>query len=262
MRLVPLPALSDNYIWMLDDARSALVVDPGETAPVAAALEARALTLAAILITHHHPDHTGAVLDLAERYAPRIVAPRAERARIAGATEWVDDGEIVEALGVRFHVISVPGHTLGHVAYHAPSLLGTGVLFCGDTLFSAGCGRLFEGTPEQMYASLQKLAALPPATAVCCTHEYTLANLAFARAAEPGNADVARHIEQVESLRARGLPSLPSSLALERRINPYLRCDVPEVRAAAAAHGARGTDPVAVFAALRAWKDGFRAPAL
>jgi len=260
MRLRPIPALADNYIWMLDDGQRALIVDPGEAAPVQAVLAADGLVLDTILVTHHHHDHTGAIAELADAKV-RVIGPAAERQKIGSLSETVADGDAVQALGIEFRVLAVPGHTLGHITYHAPALQAQGLIFCGDTLFSAGCGRLFEGTPEQMHASLSKLRALPDATAVCCTHEYTLSNLAFAQAVEPDNADIAEHIAAVKALRAEGKPSLPSSIALEKRINPYLRCMEGTPIASARAQGAESTAPVAVFAALRRWKDGFRAPA-
>lgn len=252
-----IPAFTDNYIWLLQDRGGAVVVDPGDATPVLQALKERGLELRAILITHHHPDHTGGIAELLRQHPVPVYGPRAEAQKIAGLTHLLDAGDRVEVLGTLFEVMAVPGHTLGHIAYAS-----RGMLFCGDTLFSAGCGRLFEGTPAQMHDSLTRLAALPGDTAVYCTHEYTLSNLAFARAVEPGNVDVAEQIERVQQQRSAGRPSLPSTLALERCINPFLRCGEKSVVRAVQAHaGSNARDAVAVFAALRQWKDGFR-PAL
>jgi hydroxyacylglutathione hydrolase len=263
MELLALPAFADNYLWLLHDGKRALVVDPGDAAPVHAALDAHGLELAAILVTHHHGDHVGGVDALRARLTGPVYGPARED--IPAPFVPLTDGARIEALGLDFEVIDVPGHTAGHIAYfHAAGLsLGDGsaaapLLFCGDTLFSAGCGRLFEGTPAQMHASLARLAALPGATRVCCTHEYTLSNLRFALAVEPGNGDVVEHRARCDTLRAANHPTLPSSLALEKRINPFLRCDWPAVAAAAREHGAASDDPVAVFAALREWKNDFR----
>jgi hydroxyacylglutathione hydrolase len=257
MNLIALPAFTDNYIWMLHDGANAVVVDPGEAAPVQAALDARHLALAAILVTHHHGDHVGGVDALRERLQGPVYGPRRED--IPSPYVPLDDGERIEVLGLPFTVIDVPGHTAGHIAYFHEAGNGQApILFCGDTLFSGGCGRLFEGTPEQMHASLSRLAALPGDTRVCCAHEYTLSNLKFARAVEPGNAALARYTAQCEALRADGRPTLPSRIDVEREINPFLRCDAPEVVVAAVAQGASGEQAPAVFAALRRWKNHFR----
>jgi len=256
MKLIALPAFADNYIWMLQGEREALVVDPGDAGPVRQALHEASVSLAAILVTHHHPDHTGGVDELHAATGARVIGPATER--IAGITEPVCGGERVQALGLAFDVIDVPGHTAGHVAYWCAGIDGAPVLFCGDTLFSAGCGRLFEGTPAQMFDSLQRLAALPGDTRVCCTHEYTLANLRFARAVEPDNPALREHQARCEALRARGEPTLPSTLALERAINPFLRTDQPAAAAAARRRDPSAQDDLAVFTALRSWKNEFR----
>jgi hydroxyacylglutathione hydrolase len=255
MQLVALSAFVDNYIWMLHDGARAVVVDPGEAAPVQFALDELALALVGILVTHHHGDHIGGIDELRDRLHGPVWGPRRES--IPQPYTPLDDGDHIEALGLDFEVIDVPGHTAGHIAYYAAQAPDAPILFCGDTLFSCGCGRLFEGTAAQMHASLGRLAALPGSTRVCCAHEYTLANLRFALAVEPGNTDLQDYAARCQDLRARGEATLPSSMALERRTNPFLRCAEPVVARSARGHGAASDDPVAVFAALRAWKNGF-----
>lgn len=264
MKLVALPAFADNYIWLLHDDRAAVVVDPAEGEPVIAALGERSLALAGILVTHHHGDHIGGVEALLEHFGTvPIWGPSQERLAFEPGVPVtrVRDGEAIDLLGLSFQVLETPGHTAGHVAYHLPGNRRPGepgLIFCGDTLFSAGCGRVFEGTPAQMHASLCRLAALPGDTRVCCAHEYTLSNLRFAAAVEPDNAEVQRHQAHCEALRAADQPTLPSTLLLEQAINPFLRCSQPSVRAAARTRGAASDDPVAVFTAIRAWKNEFR----
>ncbi len=256
MNLVALPAFADNYIWMLHDGVSAVVVDPGDAAPVARALDERGLALAGILVTHHHADHVGGVDELRPRLQGPVWGPAGET--IPEPYLPLAEGDAIEVLGLRFAVIDVPGHTAGHIAYAQQGAAQAPLLFCGDTLFSAGCGRLFEGTPAQMNDSLHKLAALPGDSVVCCTHEYTLSNLRFAAAVEPGNAARAAYQQRCEALREAGRPTLPSSIALELQINPFLRCTAPEVVATARARGATADDEVSVFAALREWKNNYR----
>ncbi len=255
MTLTPLPALADNYIWLLADADgAALVVDPGDAAPVHAALARDHLRLHAILLTHHHPDHVGGAIELAAATGAVIHGPA--DTRIAGVDVRVGEGDRVALAEpeVEFAVIGVPGHTRTHVAYY-----GHGLLFSGDTLFSVGCGRLFEGTPAQMLASLDRLAALPGETRVCCGHEYTLANCAFARALDPGNSALAVRAMQARDQRRNGTATLPVALAEERACNPFLRVDTPTLVAALADGG--GADRVTRFAELRRRKDAFRMPA-
>jgi hydroxyacylglutathione hydrolase len=257
MKLIPLPAFQDNYLWLLHDGKRALVVDPGDAGPVRAALDEGGLQLDAILVTHHHPDHVGGVDALRDATGARVFAPARER--IPEPLQRLSEGDAIEVLGLRFEVLDVPGHTAGHIAYYAADFEGAPLLFCGDTLFSGGCGRLFEGTPAQMHDSLGKLAALPGNTRVCCTHEYTLGNLKFATAVEPGNSQLKHYRQQCEERRSRGEPTLPSTIALERQVNPFLRTRIPAVAQAAHAHGgADESDEVAVFAALRQWKNEFR----
>ena len=257
MKLVPLPAFQDNYLWVLHDGQRALVVDPGDAQPVLGFLQQAGLQLEAILVTHHHPDHIGGLAAVRDATGAQVFAPAREA--IPGPCRSLAQGDRIGVLGVPFEVLDVPGHTAGHIAYYSPGVDGAPLLFCGDTLFSGGCGRLFEGTPAQMLASLDALAALPPDTRVCCAHEYTLANLRFARAVEPANEDLARYQQHCEALRARGEPTLPATIGQERRINPFLRTREPSVvRAAQAYNGADAGDDVAVFAAIRQWKNEFR----
>ena len=257
MTLHPIPAFNDNYIWVLHDERRAVVVDPGESAGVSRFLQQAGLTLDTVLITHHHPDHVGGVAELRDRTGARVIGPARER--LPEPVQRVQEGDTVEVLGYRFSVMDVPGHTAGHIAYFSPDMDGQPLLFCGDTLFSAGCGRLFEGTPAQMHDSLSRLAALPGDTRVCCTHEYTLSNLRFALAVEPDNTALQAYAERCRDVRQRNLPTLPSSIQLERAINPFLRAHLPSVAQGARQHQPPPTsdDPVAVLTALRAWKDVF-----
>jgi hydroxyacylglutathione hydrolase len=257
MNLIALPAFDDNYIWMLHDGRQALVVDPGDAQPVRDALHADGLELVAILVTHHHPDHVGGIDELRDLLRGPVFGPARER--IPSPFLPLRDGDRLQAIGAEFEVIDVPGHTAGHIAYlHRPTDGAASILFCGDTLFSAGCGRLFEGTPEQMHQSLSRLGALPDDTRVCCAHEYTLSNLRFAQAVEPDNAAVAEHMAVCRQERAAGRPTLPSTIARERDINPFMRCAEPSVVAAARARGAANERGAAVLGALREWKNEYR----
>jgi hydroxyacylglutathione hydrolase len=253
LQVVPVPAFADNYIWVIRDHQHAAVVDPGDAAPVLDYLARESLSPVAILATHHHGDHVGGVEALRRRFPVPVYGPRAER--IAEVTAPLAEGDRVEvpALGVAFDVLEVPGHTAGHIAY-----VGHGWLFCGDTLFACGCGRLFEGTAAQMHRSLAKLARLAGDTRVYCAHEYTLANIRFARAADADNAALAERERREAERRAAGRPTLPSTIGLELATNPFLRCDDPGVRRAAAERAGRAlSDPVEVFATLREWKNRF-----
>lgn len=240
---------------MLHDGQSAWVVDPGDAAPVLQALATHSLKLQGILVTHHHPDHTGGVAQLRDSTGAAVFGP--QREAMPEPLHRVAEGDSVEALGLQFRVMEVPGHTSGHIAYYCAEMDGAPLLFCGDTLFSGGCGRLFEGTPAQMLTSLEKLAALPGDTRVCCTHEYTLSNLKFAREVEPDNTALADYQNHCQALRAANVPTLPSSIAQERSINPFLRSNQPTVAASAQRFDAAQTASQGVFAALRAWKNQF-----
>ena len=259
--VVPVRAFRDNYIWTLRggaDARSAAVVDPGEARPVLEYLEREKLDLRAILATHHHADHVGGVAELLARFRVPVYGPRGEP--IPTLTHPVSEGDRVTLpeLGASFSVLDIPGHTRAHIAYY-----GAGALFCGDTLFACGCGRVFEGTPEQMYSSLEKLLALPDETKVYCGHEYTLANIGFARAVEPENKLLEKRESKIRQLRDEGRPTLPSTLGEEKATNPFLRCREPAVVESANKYlgarvpggGARAAAPAQVFAAIREWKN-------
>ncbi len=257
--IIPIPAFSDNYIWLLREGHNAAVVDPGDAAPVQAYLDREQLTLTAIVNTHHHGDHVGGNAGLLSRAAVPVFGPAREN--IPGRTRALADGDTitVPGIGLELAVLDVPGHTAGHIAYvAADGGEGVPVAFVGDTLFAGGCGRLFEGTPAQMADSLAKLAALPANTRAYCAHEYTLANLRFALAVEPGNAALRERIARDQSRRDRGVPTVPSSIADERATNPFLRSAEPAVFAAAEAHaGRRLADAVDAFAVLREWKNKF-----
>ncbi|HZQ73666.1 MAG TPA: hydroxyacylglutathione hydrolase [Burkholderiales bacterium] len=255
LEIVPVGAFKDNYVWTLRNARHAAVVDPGDARPVLDYLEREKLELCAILATHHHADHVGGVAQLLERWKVPVYGPRKEP--IPTLTHPVSEGDevAIPQLGASasFSVLDIPGHTRAHIAYY-----GAGALFCGDTLFACGCGRLFEGTAPQMYASLQKLVALPDDTKVYCGHEYTLANIGFAKAVEPRNGALAEREARDRRLRDAGRPTLPSTLGEEKATNPFLRCSEPAVIESANKYlGSRLSDPVRVFAAIRDWKNTF-----
>ncbi len=252
-----LPAFQDNYIWLLQNpaTRHIAVVDPGDAAPVLAWLGAHpGWQLTDILITHHHTDHIGGVESLRQTTGARVLGPDDERIPPRDLT--LHEGNQIKVLGEPFRIIEIPGHTRSHIAYFHDAQQPW--LFCGDTLFAAGCGRLFEGTPEQMCRSLSRLAELPDTTLVYCTHEYTLSNLRFAQAVEPENPAISRRLAEVAARRAAGLGSLPSNLALERETNPFLRTGETAVKDMTARHsGRQELAPDQVFGELRAWKDSF-----
>jgi hydroxyacylglutathione hydrolase len=253
----PIPAFQDNYIWMIRgarDPRSVAVVDPGDAAPVIAALADEGLRLEAILATHHHADHVGGVAKLVAVTGAAVFGPGRERMPVEVTRLGASDRVRLDSLGLDFGVLDVPGHTAGHIAY-----VGHGALFCGDTLFSAGCGRLFEGTAEQMLASLDAFGGLPDDTLVYCGHEYTVANLRFATAVEAGNSDIMDYVKRAAMIRAESRPTLPSTIGLEKRVNPFLRSRHENVKSSAERRAGRMLPtPAAVFAEIRSWKDTFR----
>lgn len=262
--VLAVPAFDDNYLWIIHDGRHAAVVDPGDAVPVLATLQAEGLTLAAILLTHHHADHVGGVVELArsavsdEFPAIPVYGPAREQSRIKGMTVPLhgNDEVTIPTLGLSLQVIDVPGHTLGHIAYYSAQ---QGFVFCGDTLFAGGCGRLFEGTPAQMVDSLAKLSSLPGDTRVYCAHEYTLSNLKFAAEVEPGNAELSDRIQRERAKRDQGEATVPTSIALERATNPFLRAHQKEIQESLQKAG-RLTElnEVSSFAALREWKNTYR----
>lgn len=257
--LFPIPALSDNYIWMLSRDGHAVIVDPGESAPVIAALEEHELVLDAILLTHHHGDHVGGARALQQRTGASVYGPARESLPVCDYP--LSEGDTVNLPGVALDlkVLDIPGHTAGHIAYFGRLDSGEPVVFCGDTLFAAGCGRLFEGTPAQMVNSLGKLAILPPDTLVCCGHEYTLANLRWALQVEPDNLALQKRWKTASKLRADGKSTLPSTLDEEHKTNPFFRISqAPVVKAASAHANTLLETPVAVFTALREWKNNFK----
>jgi len=253
LTLVPLPAFEDNYIWVWHDDRHAVAVDPGDPAPLIAFLDAHRLALTAVLITHHHRDHTGGNTLLRQRYDCAIYAP--DNPRIPEATRVLRGGDSLDLAepGLHFEVLATPGHTLDHISY-----VGHGCLFCGDTVFGCGCGKLFEGSPAMMAASLDAILALPDATRVCCAHEYTLSNIDFAKTIDGGNPALLERERADRALRARNRPTLPSTLALEKATNPFLRFHDPDMTAFAADYLNRPhPTPDEVFGAIRAAKDAW-----
>jgi len=253
LNVIPLCAFSDNYIWLISSLETGqtAIVDPGDAQPVFAALEASALTPCAILITHHHGDHIGGIRQLLSRYDMPVYGPANEH--IPAITTKLHEGDevVIDGIGARFQVLDFPGHTAGHIGY-----VGHGMLFCGDTLFSVGCGRLFEGTAEQMYGSLEKIRALPKDTKMYCAHEYTLDNIAFARVVEPNNPDLLQYEVDSREMRSQDIPTVPSALGLEKRINPFLRSHVPNVIKAAEKFAGRSlTKGDEIFGCVRYWKD-------
>jgi len=253
LKISCIKAFKDNYIWLInkDNSKNIIIVDPGDSRPVLKAVTAHQLTPVAILITHHHPDHIGGVDDLIKQFNIPVYGPGNEN--IKAISHIVHEGDIItfDPLDVHFQVIEVPGHTRGHVAYY-----GHGVLFCGDTLFAGGCGRIFEGNPAQMYHSLEKIRDLPDETLMFCAHEYTQDNLKFAEIVEPGNPALLERIKTTAILRRQHKPTVPSSLGLEKKTNPFLRCHLPNVTQAAEAFALKplksGAD---TFSMVRYWKD-------
>lgn len=256
--IIPIPAFRDNYIWLVREGGNAAVVDPGDAAPVLTYLEEHGLVLSAIVTTHHHADHVGGVPALLGRYDVPVYGPAHEAIPHRSHALAEGDRFAVPGVDLVLDVLDIPGHTAGHIAcFNAGD--GMPLVFCGDTLFAAGCGRLFEGTPEQMWSSLSKLAQLTPATAVYCGHEYTLANLRFAAAVEPGNAAIRERIVREDGKRKRAMPTLPSTIAEEHATNPFLRAALPAVMASATARAGRPvSSAVDAFATLRAWKNDFQ----
>lgn len=260
LNVTPIPAFEDNYIWAIHKPQSdaVIIVDPGDAEPVFAWLQQRKLKLAAVLITHHHADHTGGLLALVAQYPCPVYGP--DNQDIAGITQSLTDGERfrIAALDLEFQVLTTPGHTLDHISFYSNDML-----FCGDTLFSAGCGRMFEGTPEVFTESLRKLAELPDQTRVYCAHEYTLANLAFARTVEPHNSVLEEHQQWAKQQRAKAQPTLPTTLATEKQINPFLRYREPSVQSQCRTHIQNRKDDLELsadhdfFFCIRRWKDQF-----
>jgi hydroxyacylglutathione hydrolase len=258
LEIVPIPAFTgtyDNYIWLLHVGKHAIVIDPGDATPVIDYLTSHQLNLCGILITHRHNDHIGGIPKLLEVYNTRVYGPRSEL--IPLVTHHIGEGDKIEIdeLGLRFDILSVPGHLPDHIAY-----VGNGMLFCGDVLFGCGCGKMFIGTAEEFHHSLQRLAALPAQTQVYCAHEYTESNIRFALLCEPGNVQLQQRQRDTLTLRQQGKPTVPSTMALEKATNPFMRCAEPEIIANIMSHFDLATPPidqVAVFAALRTWRDLF-----
>ena len=253
LTIFPLPAFQDNYIWMIHDQKFAVVVDPGEATPVRSYLTTHNLQLTAILCTHHHHDHTGGISELVQVYNVPVYGPLQEN--VPCITHRLGEGDRVELVepNISLEVIDIPGHTRGHIAY-----LNNSGVFCGDTLFGCGCGKLFEGTATQLWQALQRLAQLPDASKIYCGHEYTEANIRFALACEPANSALLQRQKMVQALRAMGQPSLPSTMGIEKATNPFLRCTEPEIIASVLSMmHIQQTDEISIFTALRLWKDRF-----
>ena len=252
----PIPAFRDNYIWVIHNHSYAAVVDPGAAFPVIEYLGLEKLQLCAILITHHHSDHTGGIMELTQLFNVPAYGPCNES--IAEVTHPLQENDLIQLqeLALDLSVMDIPGHTRGHIAYYGSKPFA--MVFCGDTLFSCGCGRIFEGNAVQMYQSLQKLSQLPDETRIYCTHEYTLGNIQFARKADPENSKLIELEIATQQLRQQGIPTLPTLLSLEKAVNPFLRCDQPALINSAQQHAAMPLlDPSGVFSVLREWKNNF-----
>ena len=253
----PIPAFSDNYIWAIhdDNSQQLAVVDPGDASPVLDYIDENDLALSHILITHHHPDHIGGLNRLVEEFNPVVYGP--EPSNIKGISQFLHEGDQFRLFDRDFEIFEVPGHTLDHIAYFSDDETHP-LVFCGDTLFAAGCGRLFEGTPAMMMGSLSKLMKLNPKSAVYCSHEYTMANLKFALAADGDNQELQERVILEQQKRDSGIPTLPSTIAVELATNPFLRCDDSAVQERVLAQsGNKNSDTTEIFAALRSWKDNF-----
>ena len=256
MNIQSIKAYSDNYIWLITTNEGNLVIDPGEAAPVINYMHQHSLGLTDILITHHHYDHVGGVIELKKDIAGKVIGPQNDQ--IEGLDEHVIQGMVVKSCGLKFNVIEIPGHTLDHIAYYLADPQQPR-LFCGDTLFSGGCGRVFEGTHEQMYQSLEKLKDLPDNTLVYSAHEYTLANLQFAKEVEVNNYYISEYIEVCQKKIELDLPTLPSSIAIEKKVNPFMRCSETSLRQSIsqAMLSSETASDSEIFAYLREWKDSF-----
>jgi hydroxyacylglutathione hydrolase len=249
LNIIPIPAFEDNYIWLIENGVHATVIDPGDDVPVIFVLEQRGLTLTHIFITHHHADHIGGVNSLIDQFSPKVYAPKKEQYSFPHIQVSDQQTVHIKDLNISFEVMDVGGHTLGHVAYY-----GANSVFCGDTLFGGGCGRIFEGTPIQMFKSLQKIAKLPSETAVYCAHEYTEHNLQFAKSVEKNNPDLIERIFKTSITRSAGLPTIPSSIKLELATNPFLRGTSMEIRRSL---NMQHADPIEIFTVLRQMRNQF-----
>lgn len=255
--MLAVPAFNDNYVWLIHNGSQAVAVDPGESAPVLDALKKNKLTLSAIVLTHRHDDHTGGVAALVEKADVPVYGPKNEKVAIPTLTHPLEGGETIEIadVGLSLSVIHVPGHTVGHIAFYDSE---NKFLFPGDTLFTGGCGRIFEGTPAQMADSLQKLMTLPEDTLVYCGHEYTITNLKFALEVEPGNQALIARMKDAQALRQKELATIPSTMALEKETNPFLRYEDTNIMSKLIANGRLSkADSVASFTAIREWKNNF-----
>ena len=254
IKIESIEAFTDNYIWLITTIEGSIVIDPGESSKIINFLKEKQLNLKAILVTHHHFDHTGGINEILSHYPVDVFGPFNNG--IENINKKLKDGDKVSIIGIEFEIIEIPGHTLDHIAFYSENN-GSPILFCGDTLFAGGCGRVFEGTSDQMYESLKKLKILPDNTSVYCGHEYTLSNLKFAKEAEPFNQNTLSRYNEVLELREKGFPSIPSSLSTELKTNPFLRSDVEEVQENISIKFKTTKEPKEIFKALRSWKDNF-----